>query len=110
MPELTKHNVDQQNEDQALSWQPPSGRLGNIWCVLMHQSPMWPIHGQYECRTCGRHHPVPWAGSEAGRAPAMLVAAQAAQERPAHVPYLRSALLPLVIMLIALVAPSSIRG
>jgi len=26
----------------------------------MHNAPMWPIHGQYECRTCGRHHDVPW--------------------------------------------------
>ena len=37
-------------------------RLGASWCGFMHNSPMWPIHGQYECRTCGRHYPVQWAG------------------------------------------------
>lgn len=35
-------------------------RVGFWWCNLMHNAPMWPIHGQYECRTCGRHHNVPW--------------------------------------------------
>jgi hypothetical protein len=35
--------------------------LGALWCDLMHDSPMWPIHGEYQCRTCGRHYGVPWA-------------------------------------------------
>jgi hypothetical protein len=35
-------------------------RVGFWWCSLMHSAPMWPIHGQYECRTCGCHHNVPW--------------------------------------------------
>jgi hypothetical protein len=35
-------------------------KLGEAWCGLMHDAPMWPIHGTYECRTCGRHYPVPW--------------------------------------------------
>src|ERR1700723_1640454 len=39
-------------------------QLGALWCGLMHDSPMWPIHGQYECRTCGRRYFVPWAGGE----------------------------------------------
>jgi hypothetical protein len=30
--------------------------LGAIWCGLMHESVMWPIHGQYQCRTCGRRY------------------------------------------------------
>jgi hypothetical protein len=40
-------------------------KLGDLWCIVMHTSPMWPIHGQYECGVCGRHFPVPWdsAGS-----------------------------------------------
>lgn len=37
-------------------------QLGVRWCGLVHNSPMWPIHGQYECRACGRHYPVQWAG------------------------------------------------
>lgn len=35
-------------------------KLGEAWCDLMHDAPMWPIHGQYQCRTCGRQYPVPW--------------------------------------------------
>jgi hypothetical protein len=37
--------------------------FGNFWCRLMHDSPMWPIHGQYRCRTCKRQFPVPWEES-----------------------------------------------
>jgi hypothetical protein len=36
-------------------------KLGEVWCGLMHDAAMWPINGQYECRTCGRHYPVPWS-------------------------------------------------
>jgi hypothetical protein len=32
--------------------------LGAIWCGLMHDSVMWPIHGKYQCRTCGRRYPA----------------------------------------------------
>jgi hypothetical protein len=37
-------------------------RIGDLWCRVMHAQLMWPSHGQYECRTCGRHHPVCWEG------------------------------------------------
>jgi hypothetical protein len=36
-------------------------RIGDLWCEFMHAAPMWPIHGQYECATCGRRRPVRWA-------------------------------------------------
>ncbi len=36
--------------------------VGELWCRLMHATPMWPSHGHYECRTCGRNYPVPWNG------------------------------------------------
>ena len=36
------------------------GYLAKIWCKAMHDSPMWPCHGHYECRICGREYPVPW--------------------------------------------------
>ena len=36
-------------------------KLCEVWCGLVHDAPMWPIHDQYECRTCGRHYPVPWS-------------------------------------------------
>jgi hypothetical protein len=35
-------------------------RIGVWWCNLVHEAPMWPINGRYECGKCGRHHPVPW--------------------------------------------------
>lgn len=37
-----------------------AGRLAAAWCSLMHDSAMWPAHGQYRCRSCGRLYPVPW--------------------------------------------------
>jgi outer membrane lipoprotein-sorting protein len=39
-------------------WNKTGESLGALWCGLMHESVMWPIHGQYECRTCGRHFPA----------------------------------------------------
>lgn len=38
-------------------------KLIRRWCSLAHDAPMWPIHGQYECRVCGRRFDVPWAGT-----------------------------------------------
>jgi len=32
--------------------------FGTIWCQLKHDSLMWPVHGHYQCRTCGRHYPA----------------------------------------------------
>jgi len=37
-------------------------KLRVLWCRLTHDAPMWPIHGSYRCRTCGRNYPVPWEG------------------------------------------------
>ena len=37
-------------------------KLGTLWCRLMHNAPMWPIHGSYQCRTCGRRYRIVWAG------------------------------------------------
>ena len=41
-----------------------SGRLGMLWCHAMHDASMWPIHGTYRCRSCGRSYLVPWAARE----------------------------------------------
>jgi len=30
--------------------------LGTFWCIHNHLSVMWPVHGQYQCRTCGRRY------------------------------------------------------
>ena len=35
-------------------------RLAEMWCRHMHDSPMMPIHGRYQCRKCHRYHDVPW--------------------------------------------------
>jgi len=32
--------------------------VGILWCNLAHDSLMWPVHGQYECRSCGRRYPA----------------------------------------------------
>jgi hypothetical protein len=32
--------------------------IGTLWCTVVHNSPMWPIYGMYECRTCGRRYPA----------------------------------------------------
>ena len=44
-------------------------RLKKLWCEVMHDSVMWPIHEHYECRACGSHHAVPWTsdGESASR-------------------------------------------
>jgi len=34
--------------------------IGRVWCKAMHNRPMWPIHGEYECSTCLRRYRVPW--------------------------------------------------
>ena len=34
--------------------------LGLLWCRLMHDAAMWPFRSSYQCRKCGRMHPVRW--------------------------------------------------
>jgi len=43
---------------------PTQDRIANFWCRLMHSEPMWPSHGQYECRACGQRHRVCWEQPE----------------------------------------------
>ncbi len=50
------------NESKAV-WSVAASKLGGMWCELTHDSPAWPIHGQYRCRVCGRHYPVRWSGT-----------------------------------------------
>ena len=45
----------------------PEDTFGSLWCSLLHNSLMWPIHGYYTCRRCGRYHRVPWAEVNSGR-------------------------------------------
>jgi hypothetical protein len=58
MPEKTRQNIDQ----ASAAYQTAAWKFGTLWCDFMHDAPMWPIHGEYECRICGRRYPVPWAG------------------------------------------------
>ncbi len=62
--------------------------LGTLWCEFMHDSAMWPIHGQYECRVCGRYYPVPW--DEFRLSPATSMAAEPVRRSHAGVAPVRS--------------------
>jgi hypothetical protein len=64
--------------------------FGTLWCEIMHDSAMWPIHGQYECRTCGRYYPVPWAENDFSVSPAESIAAAPARTSHAGVISARS--------------------
>ena len=35
--------------------------LAVLWCSVAHDAPMWPIHGRYACRVCGREYAVTWS-------------------------------------------------
>ncbi len=52
-------------------------RFGSFWCGVMHDAPMWPIHGHYECRRCGRRRPVAWDGAATAPAPRSPAASEA---------------------------------
>src|SRR5438128_5231673 len=99
MPETTKPRLN----PESATWQTAAGNLGALWCTFMHDSPMWPIHGEYECRVCGRRYPVPWAGDRLLPASSKL-AAEPARIRRAGVPSFRSASLLLIITLVFLLA------
>jgi len=45
------------------------GKIIDLWCRLMHPTPMWPVHGHYRCPACWREYSVPW---EVRSAPASL--------------------------------------
>ena len=65
----------------------PIDKLGNLWCILMHDSPGWPIHGHYTCLACGRLHLVRWEREEGPlRSPEALQDASL----PAHAEHLNS--------------------
>jgi hypothetical protein len=66
-------------------------KLGAMWCEVMHNSPMWPINGQYQCRTCGRVYPVQWAGGQS------------------YVPSVRSLSLALMVVMITML-PSHVQA
>jgi hypothetical protein len=33
-------------------------RIGELWCIGMHRSTMWPVQGRYRCAVCLREYPV----------------------------------------------------
>jgi hypothetical protein len=105
MPKTTQQILD----PEPATGQTAAGKLGALWCTVMHDSPMWPIRGEYQCRTCGRHYPVPWAGDNLLAAPFTLTAAAPARNRQAQIPSFRSILLPLFFALTALLA-STVRA
>jgi hypothetical protein len=49
-------------------------RLTDLWCRLMHPSPMWPVNGHYRCSVCLRSYPVPWEKRPVGtKAPVVVL-------------------------------------
>jgi hypothetical protein len=100
MSERTRQNIDQASP----AWQRAARRFGTLWCDLMHDAPMWPFRGEYECRTCGRRYHVPWAGDRFLPASGKLIAAEPVRLRRAGIPSLRSASLLLIFALSFLLA------
>src|ERR1700726_3514311 len=100
MPEKTRQNIDQ----ASAAYQTATWKFGTLWCDFMHDAPMWPIHGEYECRVCGRRYSVPWAGDRLLPAPAKLIPAGLARISRAAIPSFRSASLLLIITLVFLLA------
>jgi hypothetical protein len=47
-------------------------RVTDLWCRLMHKESMWPSHGQYQCRTCGRLQTVCWEQASPAESRALL--------------------------------------
>lgn len=90
-------NIDQLTRQLQGARHHLGSKVGAMWCGLMHDSTMWPIHGQYQCGTCGRLWPVGWAGERSIPLREALVGADQTMT-----PSLRSALLPLVIILATL--------
>jgi hypothetical protein len=78
-------------------------KLGTLWCDLMHDSPMWPIHGEYQCRICGRRYFVSWVGNRPLPTPAKL-AVEPARIRHPGVPSFPWARVSLAITLVFLLA------
>lgn len=37
--------------------------LGEMWCQAMHSDTMWPVKGEYQCKTCLRKYRVAWEPS-----------------------------------------------
>jgi hypothetical protein len=109
MPDKTRQQFDR----LYTAWQTAAWKAGRSWCGLMHSSPMWPIHGQYQCGECGRRYSVPWAVDTSGPIHAERTDVEPARIFPADVPSyvarphgLRAeALLPRVILLAILLAP-----
>lgn len=90
MSEKTRQNIDQ----ASAAGQTVGTKFGSLWCDFMHDAPMWPIHGKYECRICGRRYPVTWAGDTLVPVSANLIPAEQARIRRAGIPSFRSATLP----------------
>jgi hypothetical protein len=57
-------------------------RIADFWCRFMHDEPMWPTHGWYECRTCRRRHPVRWEKPSSATPDAMVLPRETQAPKP----------------------------
>ena len=49
----TEYSLEDNDMFRKLQW-----RVGAAWCRMSHESVLWPLHGEYRCRTCGRRYPA----------------------------------------------------
>jgi len=63
------------SDKERIPIEPTLVRIAEVWCRLMHTEPMWPSHGQYECRTCGRRQRVCWEQPSLAMAPTISTCA-----------------------------------
>ena len=75
----------------------PKNGIGALWCLLMHDSPRWPIHGHYECGVCGRQYRVSWSENEP---------TDAVRVRQAPVPSWPSVILQVLLLMAVVARPS----
>ena len=69
----------------AAWWARWSAKPGNWRCRRFHRSDtMWPHHGMYECRRCGRKFPAQWEDAPHVAAAGTPIVRQAAPAAPAH--------------------------
>ncbi len=45
--------------------------LAAWWCWIAHDALMWPVHGRYACRVCGREFPVAWSNAKIAGTPSV---------------------------------------
>ena len=59
--------------------------LGGLWCQAMHSDAMWPVKGEYICKTCLRRYPVAWEPGARQPSDQVSASSQSIRTAPARV-------------------------